>query len=248
MATSKDSLGTFTKTGRLQSWPPLLRALPDQGKLIYAVAKRAADLVASCALLVFLSPLFVLIGLLIKMDSPGPVIFSQERMGYDRRGRRQRPFVCYKFRSMYSDCDQSIHARYVINRIHHGLGESVSGDADALVKLAHDERITPIGRILRHTSLDELPQLWNVLRGEMSLVGPRPVPIYEAAQYDQWQKARLDATPGMTGLWQIKGRGRVTIDEMARLDIEYIARQSFWLDLEILILTVPAVLRGRGAG
>lgn len=247
MATSRDPPGFTSKTGRLQLWTPLLRVLPDWGKPFYPAAKRAVDLSVSCLLLAFLSPLFLLIGLLVRMDSPGPIIFVQERMGYDRRGRRQRPFTCYKFRSMYSKCDQSAHERHVINCIRNGQGESGSDNAGALIKLADDKRITPFGRILRRTSLDELPQLWNVLRGDMSLVGPRPVPLYEVAQYNQWQKARLEVTPGMTGLWQVKGRGRVTLDEMAEIDIDYVARCSFRLDLEILILTVPAVIRGRGA-
>ena len=248
MATSRDPPGFTRKTGRLQLWTPLLRELPDWGKPFYPVAKRVADLIVSCLLLVFLSPLFLLVGLLIRLDSPGSIIFVQERMGCDRRGRRHRPFACYKFRSMYSQCDQSVHERHVSDCIRNGQGKSGLDNTGALVKLADDNRITPFGRILRRTSLDELPQLWNVLRGDMSLVGPRPVPLYEVAQYNQWQMARLEATPGMTGLWQVKGRGRVTLDGMAEMDIDYVARCSFWLDLEILTLTVPAVIRGRGAG
>jgi lipopolysaccharide/colanic/teichoic acid biosynthesis glycosyltransferase len=156
--------------------------------------------------------------------------------------------MCYKFRSMYHDCDQSVHERHIVNRIGGQQGDGAPDNAGILAKLAHDDRITPFGRVLRHASLDELPQLWNVLRGDMSLVGPRPVPLYEVAQYNQWQKGRLEATPGMTGLWQVTGRGRVTVDGMAQMDIDYIVRQSFRLDLEILVWTLPAVLRGRGAG
>lgn len=248
MATSGNTPGFIRKRDRLRPWLPSLRALPYWGESVYLTVKRFADLLVSCILLVLLSPLLILIALLIRLDSPGPVIFKQVRMGYCRRGRQPRPFTCYKFRSMYHNCDQSIHERYVVDRIRGRKGDNSADVAGVLVKLVHDDRLTPFGRILRRASLDELPQLWNVLRGDMSLVGPRPVPLYEAAQYNQWQKRRLEATPGMTGLWQVKGRGRVTVDEMAELDIDYITRQSFWLDLEILILTVPAVLRGRGAG
>jgi lipopolysaccharide/colanic/teichoic acid biosynthesis glycosyltransferase len=189
-----------------------------------------------------------LIALLIELDSRGPVLFKQTRMGYRWRSRQQHPFTCYKFRSMYHNCDQSVHQRHIVDRISGREGESGTDDAYVLAKLVDDNRITRFGRILRRTSLDELPQLRNVLRGDMSLVGPRPVPLYEVAQYNQWQKDRLEATPGMTGLWQVRGRGRVTVDGMAQMDIDYIARQSFWLDLEILALTLPAVFRGRGAG
>ena len=116
-----------------------------------------------------------------------------------------------------------------------------------MAKLANDGRVTRIGRILRKTSLDELPQLWNVIKGDMSLVGPRPVPLYEVAEYWPWQMQRLEATPGITGLWQVTGRGIVTADEMIDLDIEYIKRQTLWVDLKIMLLTVPAVMSGRGA-
>jgi lipopolysaccharide/colanic/teichoic acid biosynthesis glycosyltransferase len=248
MATSRDPPGFTSKTGRLQLWTPLLRVLPDWGKPFYPAAKRVGDLSVSCLLLAFLSPLFLLIGLLVRMDSPGPIIFVQERMGYRWRSRQQQPFMCYKFRSMYHNSDQSVHEQHIISCIGGQQGDDVPDDAGILAKLAHDDRITPFGRVLRRTSLDELPQLWNVLRGDMSLVGPRPVPLYEVAQYNQWQRGRLEVTPGMTGLWQVQGRGRVTADGMAQMDIDYIARQSFWLDLEILVWTLPAVLRGRGAG
>jgi lipopolysaccharide/colanic/teichoic acid biosynthesis glycosyltransferase len=210
--------------------------------------KRFADFIASGLLLLLFSPLLFLIALLIRLDSRGPVLFKQTRMGYRWRSRQQQPFTCYKFRSMYHNCDQSVHEQHIISCIGGQQGDDVPDDAGILAKLAHDDRITPFGWVLRRTSLDELPQLWNVLRGDMSLVGPRPVPLYEVAQYNQWQRGRLEVTPGMTGLWQVQGRGCVTADGMAQMDIDYIARQSFWLDLEILVWTLPAVLRGRGAG
>lgn len=226
---------------------PALVAIVGCDKRLYLRIKRIMDTVLSCIILVLFSPLLLLIGLLIKLDSSGPVIFGQKRMGYDWRTRRQRTFVLYKFRSMYHNSDQSVHQKYVRNWIRgQEHAESLSNRA-ALAKLTKDQRVTRVGWILRKTSLDELPQLWNVVRGDMSLVGPRPVPLYEVAEYKDWHKQRLEITPGMTGLWQVKGRGRGTLDEMAQLDIEYINRQSLWLDLWILLLTTPAVILGHGA-
>lgn len=222
-------------------------AIAERNKRFYFRTKRLMDIILSVVLLIFLFPIFLLIALLIKLDSPGPVIFAQERMGYDWRSRKQRAFIFYKFRSMLHNCDQSVHQEYVKGRIRGRKGAKSSSNDGTLAKMTNDRRVTRVGRILRKTSLDELPQLWNVLRGEMSLVGPRPVPLYEVAEYETWHKQRLEATPGITGLWQVKGRGRATLDEMARLDIEYVSRQSLWLDLGILLLTIPAVISGRGS-
>jgi lipopolysaccharide/colanic/teichoic acid biosynthesis glycosyltransferase len=200
------------------------------------------DVLLASVLLIVLSPLMLFVMLLIKLDSPGRPIFRQQRMGYDRRTRRQRPFTILKFRSMVKNCDESVHRSFV--------QRWVRGDVDPekdAAKLTEDQRVTRVGRVLRRTSLDELPQLWNVLRGDMSLVGPRPVPLYEVEAYKRWHRKRLEVTPGITGLWQVEGRGRATVDEMARLDIEYINRQSLWLDLKILLLTIRAVISGRGA-
>lgn len=222
-----------------------------KGRQGYLWLKRLGDIIVSSLLLVVATPLFIMLALLVKLDSPGPALFAQQRMGYDWRRRQQRPFWFYKFRSMYHHSDQSIHQEHVRSRIQAQRAARVSPGAPSpapLSKLAHDPRITRVGRVLRRTSLDELPQLWNVLKGDMSLVGPRPVPLYEVAEYEAWHERRLRAMPGMTGLWQVKGRGQVSIDDMARLDIEYIERQSLWLDLQILILTIPAVLSGKGAG
>ena len=211
-------------------------------KFVYHWVKGAIDFLLALMLLVLLSPLLLLIALLIKLDSSGSVFFGQERMGYDWREGKRKPFVMYKFRSMYQDCDQNVHKEYVSKWIN---GDLETGQG--IAKLVNDDRVTRVGRFLRKTSLDELPQLWNVVMGAMSLVGPRPVPLYEVAEYEAWHMQRLDATPGVTGLWQLKGRGLVTVDEMARLDIEYIACQSLWFDVKIMFLTIPAMLSGRGA-
>ncbi len=198
-----------------------------------ASAKRALDLLGAAALLLLLAPLFAVVALLIKLDSPGPVLFRQERVG-----RGARPFVCLKFRSMRVDADQQVHAAYVAERIRQGL---------PLLKLQADPRITRTGRFLRATSIDELPQLWNVLRGEMSLVGPRPALAYEVELYDATQRQRLLVKPGVTGLAQIYSRGRGTLAEYVGHDLEYVKRRNIWLDLKILLITLPAVLKGHGA-
>ena len=222
-------------------------AIAEHDKRVYLRIKRLMDVVLSFILLILLSPIALLMILLIKLDSPGPAIFAQERIGYDWRSREQRRFGLYKFRSMWHNCDQSVHQEHVEESIQGWKGAKRSSNDGKLTKLTNDGRVTRVGRILRRTSLDELPQLWNVLKGEMSLVGPRPVPPYEVAAYETWHKQRLNATAGITGLWQVKGRGRATLDEMARLDIEYINRQSLLFDLKILLLTIPAVISGRGA-
>lgn len=217
----------------------------------YLVCKRCLDLVLAGALLVLLSPLLLLIAILIKLDSPGPVLFTQERVGARRKrvGKNAvwvvRNFMIYKFRSMVANADSSVHERYVRDFIE---GQAQSSPLQAgIFKITSDPRVTTTGRILRKFSLDELPQLFNVLRGEMSLVGPRPVPPYEVACYRDGHHRRLAAFPGITGLWQVKGRGRVPFEEMVRLDVEYIRNASIILDLKILLSTIPAVLSQRGA-
>jgi len=201
----------------------------------------------AAALLVFLAPLLGCIALLIKLDSPGPVLFVQQRVGSRRRagnGRilwEIRTFPCYKFRSMVHNADSALHRDYIRAFVRGGT------DGAKEFKLARDPRITRAGRLLRKTSLDELPQLFNVLRGEMSLVGPRPVPTYEVAEYQERHYERLAALPGITGIWQTRGRCQVPFEEMIRMDIDYIRRQSLWLDLKLLLLTIPAILSGRGA-
>ena len=214
----------------------------QSSRRLYFASKRLIDIVGAALALILFSPVMLLIAIAIKLDSPGKVIFAQERMGYDPHTRKRRPFIMYKFRSMYQDCDQSAHRNYVKAWIRGDLEKN-----HEMKKLTNDHRVTRVGRILRKTSLDELPQFWNVLLGDMSLVGPRPVPLYEVAEYEPWHMKRLEATPGITGLWQVKGRGWVTLDEMANLDIEYIHRQSLGLDLAIILLTIPVMISRRGA-
>jgi lipopolysaccharide/colanic/teichoic acid biosynthesis glycosyltransferase len=214
----------------------------------YFRAKRVMDLALALLALVLLAPLLLLIALLIKLTSPGSVFFVQERVGSRRRTVdgvttwEIHNFPCYKFRSMYQNADQRVHAQQVERWIH-----PRAGDPEGAWKMHVDNRITPLGRFLRMTSLDELPQLINVVRGEMSLVGPRPVPTYEVAQYGRDDYERLAALPGMTGLWQVMGRADLRFDEQVKLDIEYIGRQSLLFDLKLMFLTVPAVLTSRGA-
>jgi exopolysaccharide biosynthesis polyprenyl glycosylphosphotransferase len=201
--------------------------------------KRGMDILVSLAILIFLVPLFLIVVLLIRLDSPGPAVFRQKRVG-----RNGREFVLYKFRSMKSGCDANVHRDYVTKLI---LDKESSNGENGCYKLEHDTRITRIGRVLRKTSLDELPQLVNVLKGEMSLVGPRPALAYEVDIYKPWYAGRLLAKPGMTGLWQVGGRSEKNFDEMVELDLKYIKRWSLWLDVKILLKTVRVVLKRQGA-
>jgi lipopolysaccharide/colanic/teichoic acid biosynthesis glycosyltransferase len=216
----------------------------------YELLKRGLDIVVSVAALLFFTPLFVVIAIAIKLSSRGPVLFRQERFG-----RQFTPFTFYKFRSMYAGSDQNVHKAY-ISRLIAGRPEAgiATGNATQpdkktqVFKITGDSRVTPVGRLLRRTSLDELPQFWNVLRGEMSLVGPRPCLQYELEQYADWHALRLiDVKPGMTGLWQVTARNRVGFDEMVRLDLAYVKHRSLWLDIKILLRTPMAVVSGLGA-
>lgn len=211
---------------------------------MFHVLKRGMDILGSCALLLLLSPLFLAIAVLVKCSSRGPVLFRQVRFG-----QMLRPFMMSKFRTMIADADHAIHHHYVSWFISSsGKEQEKNTDKPKTFKLTNDPRITPIGRFLRKTSLDELPQLWNVLRGEMSLVGPRPPLWYELQQYRSWHRHRvLDSKPGITGLWQVTGRSRTTFDEMVRLDIRYARGRSLWADFKILLATPAAVIKGKGA-
>jgi lipopolysaccharide/colanic/teichoic acid biosynthesis glycosyltransferase len=235
-----------------QTSPPEISLTVDGERSLYFLCKRLIDLVLTVALLVVLLPLMVIIAVAIAVETPGPVFFVQDRVGVRRRsagGRTywtSRTFPFYKFRSMVAGADQSVHADHVRRFVEGRL--DASHGTGAPFKLTYDPRVTRVGLILRRTSLDELPQLFNVLKGEMSLVGPRPVPAYEVAHYRESDAARLAAIPGVTGLWQINGRGDVSFAEMIRMDREYIRNQTIWLDLKILIATIPAILSGRGAG
>jgi lipopolysaccharide/colanic/teichoic acid biosynthesis glycosyltransferase len=211
----------------------------------YQQLKRSMDIVGSLGAIIFLMPLFAMIALLVKITSKGPVLFRQERLG-----QYGGTFTLLKFRSMQVDNDYSIHEQYVKRFIAAQLDNGHNGrnGKPALYKLTGDPRVTRVGGFLRRTSLDELPQFLNVLRGEMSLVGPRPPLRYEFGAYDIWHRRRLMAAkPGITGLWQVQGRSRVTFDEMVRLDLRYAEAASFWLDVKILVQTPAAVVTAAGA-
>jgi lipopolysaccharide/colanic/teichoic acid biosynthesis glycosyltransferase len=207
------------------------------------LVKRAIDLVGSLTALILLSPLLLAIALAIKLTSKGPVLFAQKRIG-----QYGVWFTFLKFRSMHFLSDSTIHQEYVRRLISGEEGCKRSDGSHGIYKLNNDPRITPIGKFLRRTSLDELPQFFNVLRGEMSLVGPRPPILYEIEAYDIWHRRRLfEAKPGITGLWQVNGRSKLKFDEMVRLDLKYARDWSLALDLKILLQTPRAVLFGKDA-
>ncbi|MGZ3581605.1 MAG: sugar transferase [Ktedonobacterales bacterium] len=251
---------------------PPLRELPQS----YRIAKRTLDLIVSATILMLLSPLLGVVALIIKLTSPGPALFSQQRVG-----EGGRIFTMYKFRSMYSDADHSLHQ---IAYTHFVQGKGGNGkvtkeslalagwshatsdmDDDAVEVIpmkqrgwlrlrlhrlrpllhAADPRITPVGALIRITSIDELPQLYNVLIGDMTLVGPRPPIPYEVRLYQHKHLQRLTVRPGVTGIWQIYGRNKVPFEQMVDMDLEYIQRRSFWLDLKLILITAPAVLLSR---
>ena len=208
-------------------------------------------LVLALILLVLLAPLMALIALLVVIDSRGPFIFSQKRVGAKRWVRdgfsywRRAAFHCYKFRTMVHRADDTVHRAYIRAFIE-GNTEAIENN-EVKYKLCDDARVTRVGCILRKYSMDEIPQLWNVIKGEMSLVGPRPDVPYAVKYYQPWHMERLCALPGLTGLWQTTARSCVTFDEMADIDIEYVRNQSLVLDLRILLMTIPAVLSTKGA-
>lgn len=194
--------------------------------------KRTMDVLGSSLALIALSPLFVLVAVAVRVSSPGPAFFRQRRVGHGGR-----EFTCLKFRSMYVDAEER---KALLAHLNEANGH--------VFKIKDDPRRTPVGKVLRKTSIDELPQFWNVLTGEMSLVGPRPPLPFEVEQYQPWHRRRvLDAMPGVTGLWQVKGRSRTTFDEMVRLDLRYARRPSIWNDIKILAATPRAVVTGKGA-
>jgi lipopolysaccharide/colanic/teichoic acid biosynthesis glycosyltransferase len=201
-------------------------------------AKRALDLAAAVILIVTLAPVLAILMLLVRSTSAGPALFRQQRLGRD-----QRPFTVLKLRTMHVGRDDRIHREYVTSLLSGGP-EPVASPGSGLYKLDADPRVTRVGAWLRRTSLDELPQLGNVLRGEMSLVGPRPVLPWEAELFGEQYQRRFAVRPGLTGLWQVSGRSRLSMSTALELDVEYVARRSFRFDLVILIRTVPAVLRG----
>lgn len=233
-------------------------AQQDGADGVYFWAKRAMDVTIVALSLVFLLPLLAFMALLIKWDSPGPAIFRQERVTARRRERdgevywEETPFTIYKFRTMRVDAKSTLHRQFIEAYI---AGDdkrmmelqSAQQQEETKYKLVQDPRVTRVGSFLRKTSLDELPQLWNVLVGDMSLVGPRPPIPYEVELYQYHHHDRLRTIPGLTGWWQVRGRSATSFEEMVRMDVEYIKQQSLGLDIKIIVMTVMAVVNGRGA-
>jgi lipopolysaccharide/colanic/teichoic acid biosynthesis glycosyltransferase len=218
---------------------PVVR--PHDTPWVSDFAIRVFDIVGAALLTVLLSPLLLVVALLVKLDSRGPAIFRQERIGRDLK-----PFRVAKFRTMREGVAADPHRAYVEEMIRKEAYDA-KGEQKPMAKLQQDPRITKIGGFLRRTSLDELPQLWNVLRGEMSLVGPRPPIRYEVDAYPARAFRRFAVRPGVTGLWQVRGRSLVTFQKMIDLDIEYVEQRSLLLNLKIILLTIPTVLHGKGA-
>ena len=215
----------------------------DEAERLSRLLKRVMDLAGSALALIVLSPVFLAIYLTIQLTSKGPALFRQERVG--QHGSR---FTLLKFRTMEVSSDHGIHRDFVkcfiSGKIH---PNATKQSKNVMYKITDDPRVTTIGRFLRKTSLDELPQFVNVLKGQMSLVGPRPPIAYEIETYDLWHKRRLEVKPGITGLWQVNGRSRLRFDDMVRLDLQYAKRWSLWLDIRILLQTPRVVLFGEGA-
>jgi exopolysaccharide biosynthesis polyprenyl glycosylphosphotransferase len=211
-------------------------------QLLYSGFKRLFDLLLSLVALIFLAPLFSAIALAIKLDSKGPIVFRQTRIG---RGGKE--FTCYKFRSMVHNADQSAYERF-LKEVMHSDSDSAKDQPFRLKNGQDDPRITRVGRWLRNTSLDELPQLFNVLKGEMSIVGPRPDMPLSVEGYTDFESQRLQVLPGITGLWQVSGRADTTVRQMFELDAKYVTECSLWMDLKILLKTIPVVISRKGAG
>ena len=221
----------------------------------YNYFKRLVDFWVAFLVLVLLLPILAIIAVAIAIDSSGPVFFIQERVGAKRIKRNNKyswqsiRFNCYKFRSMIPDADSSLHQNFVeayINGDEKGMTEC-QGEQNNIKKLIHDPRVTRVGHFLRKTSLDELPQFWNILMGDMSLVGPRPAIPYELDVYKSWHHLRLQGMQGLTGLWQVTARSSADFDQMVRLDIEYLENQSAWSDFKIVLKTPFAMISGKGA-
>ena len=215
----------------------------QQAQKVDRIIKRLMDIVGSAAALIVFGPLFIIVGALVKFSSSGPIFFKQERLG-----QFGKAFTFLKFRSMYANNDHGIHREFMKRVINGNYENEVKGVTKAVYKMTDDPRITKIGRFLRRTSLDELPQFINVLKGDMSLVGPRPPLAYECEEYEIWHRRRvLEVKPGITGLWQVRGRSRIRFDDMVRLDLQYVRTWSPLLDLQILLQTPKAILFGGDA-
>lgn len=211
----------------------------------YEAVKRVLDLLIASLVLLCLWPLWLAIGAAVRFSSPGPVLFRADAVGL-----RGRPFLCLKFRTMHVDADDSHHRAWIEKYVKENQPYTVrlddQGRKRRVFKVVDDPRVTSVGRFLRRTGLDEVPQLINVLRGEMSIVGPRPPRVFEYAHYTEYQKRRLDVLPGITGLYQVTARAQASFDEMLRIDLDYISRRSLRLDLAIMARTVPVMLFGHG--
>ncbi|UGS37766.1 sugar transferase [Capillimicrobium parvum] len=231
--------GTSLTAGAPPTPVPNWDAMPDRiGEPWWsAAARRARDVTGAAIVLLFLSPVMAVIAIAVRLSSPGPALFRQQRIG-----RGMRPFTVLKFRTMWTDSDAAAHREYVSGLI----AGTPDGPRQGLYKLAGDDRVTGIGRSLRRWSLDELPQLWNVLRGDMSLVGPRPVIAYEVERYPEWYFDRFRVRPGMTGLWQVSGRNERTYEEMVSFDVEYALTTTLRGDCVILFKTLWVVVARRG--
>jgi exopolysaccharide biosynthesis polyprenyl glycosylphosphotransferase len=229
-------LSRYAAVGRLGFWGRLRLSFKRSIWVIVIggtrLLKRLLDLAGAAFLLMVLSPILSLLALLIRLDSPGPVLFKQFRIG-----KWGKPFQIYKFRSMYIDAEARKTALSASNEMHGGV----------TFKMKQDPRITRVGRYIRRASIDELPQLWNVLRGDMSLVGPRPPVPVEVSQYTLSDRRRLEVKPGITCIWQVSGRSDIPFAQQVELDAAYIESQSLWMDIKLLLKTIPAVLLGRGA-
>ena len=244
-----------TRFDSIRNYDPNALRLVLEGRGAYYIAKRIIDFALALILLVLLSPLMLLTAIAILIYSPGPIYFKQERVGAIRQSHgghfywKRVTFPCYKFRTMKMDADPSIHQAYIKALIENDEAQmtALQGAPTQPRKLVNDSRITRPGKFLRKTSLDELPQLLNVIIGDMSLVGPRPAIPYEVEMYKSWQFRRLEAQPGITGLQQVTARSTTDFDQQVRLDIEYVDNQSLWLDMKIIFRTPLVVISTTGA-
>lgn len=227
-----------------------------QRRSVYFAAKRALDILIAGTALLILAPLMGILAVWVIMDSNGPALFRQERVTARRKKGpngeeiwEPTTFTCYKFRSMYQNADSKLHQAFFqafVNNDEEAM-QALQGEKTETRKLMRDPRITRAGRILRKTSLDELPQLWNVLKGDISMVGPRPAIQYEVDMYQPWHRERLNTLPGLTGWWQITGRSSADFDEAIKLDVWYVKNQNLWLDVVIMLKTPIAVISRKGA-
>jgi lipopolysaccharide/colanic/teichoic acid biosynthesis glycosyltransferase len=234
----KKHLGHSDSPAAFEGSRESVRPVPSLGGSSLLI-KRAADVTIATAILVCISPVMIVIWLLVRLTSKGPAMYVQERIGF-----RGKPFNFYKFRTMYVESDDSKHREYVKKWMKNQAFKK--GSEGVTFKIVNDSRVTPVGRILRRYSLDELPQFFNVLKLDMSMVGPRPALAYEIENYADWHKQRLQGIPGITGPWQVSGRNQLSFDEMVRLDIDYLRTWSLLQDLKLIAKTIPAVLSGNG--